>query len=127
MRHIDRWTAARRSIAERYDAGLAALRHVLPPAIHPDRRHVFHIYAVRVRDRQGFMTFLGGEGVGTAIHYPFAVHTLEGYRTLGYQAGDFPVAELVASEVVSLPMFPEMTDQMVDAVIAAVRKYDASA
>jgi dTDP-4-amino-4,6-dideoxygalactose transaminase len=127
MRHIDRWTAARRSIAERYDAGLAGLRHVLPPAIDPDRRHVFHIYAVRVRDRQGFMTFLGGEGVGTAIHYPFAVHTLEGYRTLGYQAGEFPIAEMVASEVVSLPMFPEMTDGMVDAVIAAVRKYDASA
>ena len=127
MRHIDRWTAARRSIAERYDAGFAGLRHVLPPAIDPDRRHVFHIYAVRVRDRQRFMTFLGGEGVGTAIHYPFPVHTLEGYRTLGYHAGDFPVAERVASEVVSLPMFPEMTDGMVDAVIAAVRKYDASA
>jgi dTDP-4-amino-4,6-dideoxygalactose transaminase len=126
MRYIDRWTAARRSIAERYDRGLADLGHVQPPAFDPHRHHVFHIYAVRVRDRHGFMAFLAGEGVGTAIHYPFAVHTLEGYRTLGYRSGDFPVAEQVAAEVVSLPMFPEMTDEMVGTVIAAVRKYDAS-
>ncbi len=126
MRYIDRWTASRRSIAERYGAAFDSLRHVVPPAVHPDRKHVFHIYAVRVADRVRFIEFLASEGIGTAIHYPFAVHLLEGYRSLGYRAGDFPVAERLADEVVSLPMYPEMTDAMVDDVIAAVKKYDDS-
>lgn len=126
MKHIDTWTEQRRSIAARYEEHLAGLGTVKIPRTYPDRRHVFHIYAVRVRDRDGFMEFLANEGVGTAIHYPFAVHTLEGYRSLGYAMGDFPVAEQVAAEVVSIPMFPEMTDEMVRDVITAVRKYDAS-
>jgi dTDP-4-amino-4,6-dideoxygalactose transaminase len=126
MKHIDTWTEQRRSIAARYEEHLAGLQNVKVPRTYPDRRHVFHIYAVRVRDRDGFMKFMANEGVGTAIHYPFAVHTLEGYRSMGYRAGDFPVAEQVAAEVVSIPMFPEMTDEMVHGVITAVRKYDAS-
>jgi dTDP-4-amino-4,6-dideoxygalactose transaminase len=126
MRHIEAWTEQRRSIAARYEGHLGGLANVRIPKTYPDRRHVFHIYAVRVRDRDGFMRSMADEGVGTAIHYPFAVHTLEGYRSLGYVAGDFPVAEQVAAEVVSIPMFPEMTDEMVEAVIAAVCKYDAS-
>src|SRR5439155_3786556 len=118
MRYIEQWTAVRQSIAERYASGLAGLAHVVLPETYADRRHVFHIYAVRVQDRQGFMKFLAEEGIASAIHYPFAVHMLEGYQALGYRRGDFPVAERLAAEVVSLPMFPEMTDDMVHTVIA---------
>jgi dTDP-4-amino-4,6-dideoxygalactose transaminase len=110
-------------VARRYDEAFADVRGVIPPRAYADRRHVYHIYAVRVKDRDGFMKFLSEKGVSTAIHYPFAVHTLKGYSNLGYKAGDFPVAEEVAAEVVSLPMFPEMTDEMVRGVIAAVRDW----
>ncbi len=123
---LEGWTEARRAVAKRYDAELAGLKHVVLPKAYSDRRHVYHIYAVRVKDRDGFMKFMSDEGVGTAIHYPFAIHTLGGYSDMGFKVGDFPVAEQVASEVVSIPMFPEMTDEMVVAVIAAVKKYDAS-
>lgn len=126
MRHIEQWTDARRTIARRYEQELSGLDHVVVPATYPGRRHVFHIYAVRVQDRPGFMADLREHGVGTAIHYPFAVHLLEGYRSLGYGPGDFPVAERVAAEVVSIPMYPELTTPMVDTVIDVIRRYDAS-
>jgi dTDP-4-amino-4,6-dideoxygalactose transaminase len=126
MRYIERWTAARRSVASRYAAAFDDLEHVVAPATHPDRAHVLHLYVVRVADRDGFMRFLAERGIGTSIHYPHPVHLLEGYRSLGYKAGDFPVSEQAAAEVVSLPMFPEMSDAMVDDVIAVVRDYDAS-
>ncbi len=126
MRYIEGWTAARRSIAARYASAFADLEHVLAPATHPDRRHVFHLYVVRVADRAGFMRFLADRGVGTSIHYPHPVHLLEGYRSLGYGPGDFPVSERTAAEVVSLPMYPEMSGEMVDTVIEVVRDYDAA-
>jgi dTDP-4-amino-4,6-dideoxygalactose transaminase len=72
------------------------------------------------------MSYLQEQGVGSGIHYPFAVHQLNGYKHLGYLDGDFPEAERVAAQCVSLPMFPEMTSEMVDKVVVAVRAYDES-
>lgn len=126
LKYLEGWTEARRAVAKRYDEGLAGVAGVVLPKAYSDRRHVYHIYAVRVKDREGFMKFLADKGVSSAIHYPFAVHTLKGYSDLGYAPGDFPVAEQVASEVVSLPMYPEMTDEMVETVISVVKQWSAT-
>ena len=126
LRHLEDWTERRRSRAAIYDRLLGSCAAVRLPRAAPDRRHVYHIYAVRVDDRDGFMAFLRERGVGTAIHYPFPVHLLEGYSDLGYGRGDFPVAERVASEVVSLPMFPELSDAQAEQVAAAVTAWAES-
>jgi dTDP-4-amino-4,6-dideoxygalactose transaminase len=126
MKYIDDWTERRREIANRYNNELAEAKKIILPKIYRDRKHVYHIYCVLVQDRENFMKYLLNEGVGSGIHYPFPIHLLEGYSFLGYSAGQFPVAERVASQCVSIPMYPEMTDSMIESVIAAILKYENS-
>ncbi len=79
---------------------------------------MYHLYVVRVPDREGLMRHLAEAGIGTGIHYPVPLHLQKAYESLGYQAGDFPVTERVAAEIVSLPMFPQLTaEQQVRVVI----------
>lgn len=120
MRHIEAWTEARRAHAAQYDKLLAG-SGVPTPQVMPDVRHVYHIYAVRTQQRQRWMDALQAQGIQTGIHYPFPVHLLPAYADLGYKAGDFPHSEKAAREVLSLPMFAELTadhcKQVADAVI----------
>ncbi len=124
MKYIEGWTERRRAIAKTYDEAFAGLKHVKAPKAYADRRHVYHLYVVLVEDRDGFMNFCKERNVGTAIHYPFAIHTLGGYDHLG-NVGDFPVSEHVAARCVSLPMFPELTDDQAKRVIEVVHEYEA--
>jgi dTDP-4-amino-4,6-dideoxygalactose transaminase len=121
MRHIESWTEARRSHAGLYDRLLSGCG-VRTPAVMRDTRHVYHIYAVRTKRRQNWMESLQAQGIHTGIHYPFPVHLLPAYSDLGYKAGDFPHAEQAANEVLSLPMFAELTSSQVEQVSAAVAK-----
>lgn len=123
LRRLDEWTEARRARAKQYDELLAGLPAVITPKVAENRKHVYHIYCVRVRNRDSLMQYLKEREIHSGIHYPFAVHTLPGYRFLGYKEGEFPVAETVASQVVSLPMYPEMTEAMVTEVCQAVRDW----
>jgi dTDP-4-amino-4,6-dideoxygalactose transaminase len=82
---------------------------------------VFHIYALRVQERDETIRRLTEAGIGSGIHYPVPVHLQECYRSLGYQEGDFPVAERVARELLSLPMFPELTRAQIEQVAQVVR------
>jgi dTDP-4-amino-4,6-dideoxygalactose transaminase len=122
LRHLERFTELRRAHAARYDQGFDGLDELVTPAQSALVRHVYHIYAIRVRDRDQVMRLLAEEGVGTGVHYPVPVHLQEAYRSLGYRRGAFPIAERCAMEFVSLPMFPELTDAQVDMVIEAVKK-----
>ncbi|MFB3819494.1 MAG: DegT/DnrJ/EryC1/StrS family aminotransferase [Candidatus Methylomirabilales bacterium] len=119
LRHLEAWTEARRRRAARYDAGLGGVW--TPPAM-PYARHAYHIYAIRVADREAVQAGLAADGIQTGIHYPFPVHLLPAYADLGYKAGEFPEAERAAREVLSLPMYAELTDAQQERVIAAVRK-----
>jgi len=112
LRHLEVWTEARRACAARYDALLADSGVCTPRAL-PDRRHVYHIYAIRVRARDAFQQALAAQGIQTGIHYPIPVHLQAAYASLGYRMGDFPHTEKAASEVLSLPMFPELTDDQI--------------
>jgi dTDP-4-amino-4,6-dideoxygalactose transaminase len=120
LKHLERWTEARRSHAARYREKLAGA-DVGPPAAREDARHVYHVYAVRVSQRDAWRAWLTELGIGTGVHYPIPIHLQPAYRDLGYSRGDFPVSEAVAAEVLSLPMFPEMTEAQIETVAAALR------
>jgi dTDP-4-amino-4,6-dideoxygalactose transaminase len=115
LRHLEAWTAARRSHAARYNELLGKLDMGLP-AVMPYARHVFHIYAVRVPQRDRLLEDLKGKGVHAAVHYRTPVHLQPSYADLGYAPGDFPHAEKVGNEVLSLPMFAELTEKQMQLV-----------
>jgi dTDP-4-amino-4,6-dideoxygalactose transaminase len=85
-------------------------------------RHVYHVYAIRSPQRDRLRDALGARGIHTGIHYPIPVHLQPAYADLGHQPGDFPHAEAAAAEVLSLPMFPELTAAQLDRVVRAVRE-----
>jgi dTDP-4-amino-4,6-dideoxygalactose transaminase len=118
--YLERWTDLRRKAAVRYDHNLlnAGIVHTAPPA---DREHVYHVYAVRLADRERVRAELLPE-IATGIHYPIPVHLQPAYADLGYQMGDFPISEQLADETLSLPMFPGISDEEVDQVCDALRE-----
>lgn len=120
LRHLEAWTNARRAAAQRYDRLLAGSGVATPKAM-AYARHVYHIYAIRTQQRQAWQDSLQAKGIHTGIHYPIPVHLLPAYSDLGYQAGQFPHAEKAANEVLSLPMFPELTAAQCEEVAQAVR------
>jgi dTDP-4-amino-4,6-dideoxygalactose transaminase len=121
LRHLDAWTEGRRSRAAEYERCLKNA-DVVRPVEMPYGRHVYHIYAVRSADRTELQRALQNNGVQTGIHYPIPVHLQDGYRDLGYVAGEFPQTERAAREVLSLPMFSELSNMQVEMVSAAVHQ-----
>jgi dTDP-4-amino-4,6-dideoxygalactose transaminase len=122
LRHLDKATDLRRQHAAQYRKELAGVEGVILPTEAPGRKHVYHVYAVRVGQRDRFIQSLTDYGIGTGIHYPVPVHLQECYASLGLREGSFPVAEKCAREFVSLPMFPELTPSQVTCVTEAVKR-----
>jgi dTDP-4-amino-4,6-dideoxygalactose transaminase len=87
---------------------------------------VYHLYVVRVQDREAFQARLAEAGIGSGIHYPIPLHQQKAYENLGYKTGDFPVTERLAGEIVSLPMFPQLSNSQQDEVVSAVREFVGS-
>jgi dTDP-4-amino-4,6-dideoxygalactose transaminase len=121
LAHLEAWTDARRAHARRYVELLHNLDVELPTEA-PYARHVYHVFAVRTHDRASLQRTLQAHGVGTGIHYPIPVHLQPAYQDLGYGPGDFPESERAATEVLSLPMFPELTPTDLETVAAAMRE-----
>ena len=124
MDHIEKWTEARRIHAAYYDARVCNLftTQVVPTDVH----HVYHIYAIRHRQRDAIQSFLQSKGIESGIHYPIPVHLQSCFADLGYRAGDFPHAEKAASEVLSLPLYPELSSSNQDVVVSALKDWLAS-
>jgi len=122
LKHLDLWNDMRAKNAAAYDKLLTPLKKVAIPIIKQDRTHVFQTYAVLVPHRDKVVEAMKAQGVGVLIHYPIGLHLQEAYAELGYKKGDFPTAEKVADEVMSLPMFPHMTKEQIEAVVAALEK-----
>jgi dTDP-4-amino-4,6-dideoxygalactose transaminase len=119
LRHLDEWNAARRQHAAHY---LEALRDngVVLPVVHPNAEPVWHLFVVRVRERERWQTWLKEKGIATGVHYPIPLHLQPAYRYLGIPKGALPVTERVAAEVMSLPMYAELTDAQISRVADAV-------
>jgi dTDP-4-amino-4,6-dideoxygalactose transaminase len=128
LKHLAQWTVQRREAAARYRELFAAAGMAEMAAFEPTwSKSVYHLYVVRVQDRDGLMRHLGEAGIGTGIHYPVPLHLQKAYEWLEYQAGDFPVAESMSGEIVSLPMFPGLTAEMQERVVEAVARFMAAA
>ena len=117
LRYLDGWNEIRRQRANQYRQGLMSREEVATPVEADYVRHVYHIFAIRVRERDDVMEFLRNNGIDCGIHYPRPVHLQEAYHSLGYRPGDFPVSEQIAKEFISLPMSAELTEEQVEYVV----------
>ena len=122
LKHLDEWNRLRREHAAFYDKALCGIPEIVRPTEAPYARHVYHLYAIRTKNRDRLIQFLAAKDIACGVHYPVAIHLQHAYRNLGYRQGSFPVAEQCASEFVSLPMFPEMTESQLQAVSDSVRE-----
>jgi dTDP-4-amino-4,6-dideoxygalactose transaminase len=122
--HLEGWTEARRAHARRYDEKLAGSA-VTTPREAPGVRHVYHWYVVRSRDRDRLLSHLKERGIGAGIHYPIPLHRQPAYMALGYGDVSLPHTERAAAEVLSLPIYPELTAEQLDWVVASVREFAA--
>lgn len=120
--HLAGWNERRRQVAERYRVGLAGLPLELPRAF-PERTHVYHQFVVRTPRRDALREHLAEHGVSTGLHYPQPVHLTSAYAFLGHQVGDFPHSERLSREAISMPIFPEITDEQVEFVVSRARAF----
>jgi dTDP-4-amino-4,6-dideoxygalactose transaminase len=120
LKHLDNWTAARRSHAHAYTKAFANTHGVLTPKEAACAKHVYHLYVLRVKDRDQMLKRLAERGINCAIHYPVPLHLQDAYKHLGLAAGSFPVAERCSKEIISLPMFPELTPADIATVVREV-------
>jgi dTDP-4-amino-4,6-dideoxygalactose transaminase len=119
LRHLEAWTERRRALAARYRSALAGLPLALPQDA-DDERAVYHLFTVRSARRDELKKHLDASGIGSAVHYPMPVHRQPLFRHVG---ASFPESERASDEVLSLPLFPELTDDELEAVVAAVRTF----
>ncbi|MFZ1426439.1 MAG: DegT/DnrJ/EryC1/StrS family aminotransferase [Geminicoccaceae bacterium] len=124
--YLERWTEARRAHAARYDRLLAGTGIVVPRAV-PGLRHVYHVYAVQLAERDAVRRRLADAGIGLGIHYPVPVHLQPAYADLGYRPGDFPIAERFAAGTLSLPMYPQLSAEQISTVVDALCAVAAAA
>jgi dTDP-4-amino-4,6-dideoxygalactose transaminase len=120
--HLARWSGARRAHAAAYTAAFADLDGLTPPATDPANEHIYHQYTVRCARRDDLVAALKAAGIGCAVYYPKPLHLQPCFAALGYRDGQFPEAERASREVVSLPVYPELTPAQRDEVIATVRR-----
>ena len=123
LSHLQHWTSRRQEIAAQYHDRLCEVRDLVLPTQQSDRSHVWHLYVVKTDRRDELASHLAACGIQTVINYPVALPFLPAYKYLGHQPRDFPVAHANQSIILSLPIYPEMTEQQVDYVCAAIKKF----
>ncbi|MBX7119686.1 MAG: DegT/DnrJ/EryC1/StrS family aminotransferase, partial [Gemmatimonadaceae bacterium] len=121
--HLASWSAKRRDNAAHYTAAFADLDDVVPPYIDPANESIFNQYTIRVPRRDALKDHLKAKGIGHSVYYPLPLHLQPCFAHLGYRAGTCPEAERASQEVVSLPIYPELTRAQLDEVVAAVRSF----
>ncbi|KKN95046.1 hypothetical protein LCGC14_0181140 [marine sediment metagenome] len=123
LRLLDGWSAKRRANAVRYDELLADCSDLVTPPIGEHNVSIFNQYVIRAARRDPLQEFLTDRQIGTGIYYPLCLHQQECFESLGYKTGDFPVAEKAASEVLALPIFPELSDEQIEFVAEKIGEF----
>jgi dTDP-4-amino-4,6-dideoxygalactose transaminase len=121
LRHLEKWTEARRAVAAQYDRLLADSGVELPAEM-AWARHVYHVYTLRTEDRDGLQASLRADGIQTAVHYGLPAHLQPAYADLGYGVGSLPESEAAARQVLSLPIYPELSETAIAKVVSAVKR-----
>ncbi|MCH2317716.1 MAG: DegT/DnrJ/EryC1/StrS family aminotransferase [SAR202 cluster bacterium] len=124
--HLTEWTDRRRAIADAYTAALSEFDWIGLPEAMEDARHVYHLYVIQVDQRDALQKHLADSGVGTGVHYPIALNLQPAYSHLGYKQGDFPVSESLGDRILSLPMYPELTDEQIQQVVGAIATFSGN-
>jgi dTDP-4-amino-4,6-dideoxygalactose transaminase len=123
LAHLPAWTQARRRVAAHYDNLLSDVADVITPKVAPDRDHVYHLYVIRSEKRDGLRRHLTDAGVATVLNYPKALPFYPAYAYLGHNPSDFPVAYANQSRILSLPIYPEITDEMIEFVVDQIQTF----
>jgi dTDP-4-amino-4,6-dideoxygalactose transaminase len=123
MKYIAEWTDARRKHAQHYGELLKGLPDFTLPVETPGTKHVYHLYVVRTPHRDRLQKYLQEKGISTGLHYPVPLHLQKAFQSLGYKKGEFPVSEMAGDQVLSLPMFPELTRGQVEYVAESIKGF----
>jgi dTDP-4-amino-4,6-dideoxygalactose transaminase len=123
LKYLAAWNEARRKNAQLYSDLLAGVDNVITPAEADYAKHVYHIYGIRTPNRDDLMSALAKKGIGCGIHYPVPVHLQRAYESLGHEKGSFPIAEKCAEQLVSLPMFPELSQAQIEKVYGEIQSF----
>ncbi|MBP7460043.1 MAG: DegT/DnrJ/EryC1/StrS family aminotransferase [Candidatus Delongbacteria bacterium] len=123
IRYLEKWTDQRRQVAARYRELFQSVDEVKTPKELPGNKHVYHLFVIRVPQRQALADFLKDKGIDTGLHYPMPLHVQEAYRYMGLREGDFPVAEKCCREILSIPMYPDLTEEQIQYVVDSVKQF----
>ena len=123
LRYLQQWSEERRQIAHWYNNALQVVNEITIPSCHPDATHVYHLYVIRTDRRDALQQYLHEQGIGTLIHYPVPPHLQQAYQHLGYKKGDFPIAEKLADTMLSLPIWPGMSEDEVRIVADTIKAF----
>ncbi|WP_374174029.1 DegT/DnrJ/EryC1/StrS family aminotransferase [Flavobacterium tructae] len=121
--HILSWTESRISNAKLYQKYLGGIQEIILPVIRSNSKHSFHLFVIRTKERENLASFLKERNIETAVHYPVALHNMEAYKYLGYKPADFPVANAYQDEILSLPMYPELTEEQIIYVSETIKEF----
>jgi dTDP-4-amino-4,6-dideoxygalactose transaminase len=122
LKHLNEWTKQRKEIAKHYNEALKNVGDLVLPAVHANATHVYHLYVIKTKNRDGLQKHLSENGIGTLIHYPIPPHLQKAYQSLGFKKGSFPIAEELADNCLSLPIWPGMTLDQVNTVAETIKK-----
>lgn len=123
LKQLPAWNDLRRKCASHYTNGLSPIKDIILPREESYAKHVYHIYAIRVKDRDNLISYLKDKGISCGIHYPIPIHLQEAYSFMNLKKGSFPVSEACATEFVSLPIYPELSEQQVSYVIDSIMDF----
>jgi dTDP-4-amino-4,6-dideoxygalactose transaminase len=124
LKYLSKWNKRRNEIAQLYNYYLKKIEeNIILPTIAYKTYSVYHIYLIQVKDRDGLLEYLNKHGVASLIHYPIPIHLQNAYKHLGYKVGDFPHSEKLANKIISLPMYPELTDQEIKRICQVIKNF----
>jgi len=123
LRHLDEWNTMRRALAAEYNRQLFGIEEIVRPTERPHAEHVYHLYVIRTPDREGLSTWLRKHNIATGVHYPIPIHLQQAWLAVGYSGGSLPITEASSQEILSLPMYPELTVDQVHYICQSVKDY----
>jgi len=123
LKYLEQWNQQRIELANYYIEKLSSNKNIVLPKVKNDKKHIWHLFVIRTKQRDELRKYLAENGVETGIHYPVPLHLTPSFKWLGYKPGDFPIAEKLSNEILSLPIFPGMTKDEIDYVIEVIQKF----